>query len=656
MHSIKAKFIVIVLLVTVLPLAILGFLDYRNSEKIVIRNAEESLSALSVNNAEKIGSWLDIRKGEIVVLANSPVVTGGDANSIVAYLASESKRNNVYLRFLVADLSGNTYYTNGAKANIADRPYFQQAKAGKVVISDPVVSKNDGKTVFVVAAPIIKDGAITAVLGGTVTVDDMNKRVLEVKVGQSGYAFVNQGDGLTIFHPSPDVVMKSNNLKDNVDPALKTMTEKMGSGEKGLMQYTYNNVTKYAAYAPIPGTAWSMGVNAPVNEVTAQLNQLIWSSLTTTLITLIIIIFAAVLFANRFTNPIRKLHAIAERVAQGDLTVTGTTIASKDEIGHLATVLSNMVVNLRNLVLSIQENAGNLAAAAGQLSASAEQAASANNQVITSITEMAQGTENQATAITGTSAAVTDISSSISRVAGDADLAAKVSENAITTSRKGTAAVESAVSQMSIIEKTVNHSAEKVAKLGERSQEIGQIVETISGIAGQTNLLALNAAIEAARAGEQGRGFAVVAEEVRKLAEQSQQAAGQIAELIKEIQQDTDEAVVGMNAGTREVKIGAEVVNTAGQAFNEIANLINDVSTRIQAITAAMGEVAGGSSKISASVQSIKAISEDNAGQTQTVSAATEEQSASMQEIASSSEALTKMAQTLQDMVKRFKV
>ncbi|WP_371363682.1 methyl-accepting chemotaxis protein [Sporomusa rhizae] len=209
---------------------------------------------------------------------------------------------------------------------------------------------------------------------------------------------------------------------------------------------------------------------------------------------------------------------------------------------------------------------------------------------------------------------------------------------------------------MAQIEETVRNSAQVVAKLGERSKEIGQIVDAISGIAGQTNLLALNAAIEAARAGEQGRGFAVVAEEVRKLAEQSQEAAKKIAGLIGEIQGDTDKAVASMNDGTREVNVGADVVNAAGVAFREIIDMVSQVSSQIKEISAAIQQMASGSQQIVGSVKKIDDLSKSSAGEAQNVSAATEEQLASMEEIASASQALAQLAQDLQVAVARFRV
>ena len=195
-----------------------------------------------------------------------------------------------------------------------------------------------------------------------------------------------------------------------------------------------------------------------------------------------------------------------------------------------------------------------------------------------------------------------------------------------------------------------------VAELGDRSKAIGQIVATISGIAGQTNLLALNAAIEAARAGEQGRGFAVVAEEVRKLAEQSQEATKQISALIGAIQSDTEQAVTAMDNGTREVKLGTEVVNAAGQAFQEIVGLVGQVSDQIKEVSATIEQMAIGSQQIVGSVNQIDLLAKEAAAQAQTVSAATEEQSASMEEIASSSQSLAQLAMELRDAVGKFHV
>jgi methyl-accepting chemotaxis protein len=213
-----------------------------------------------------------------------------------------------------------------------------------------------------------------------------------------------------------------------------------------------------------------------------------------------------------------------------------------------------------------------------------------------------------------------------------------------------------AVRQIANIEKTVAESARIVETLGDRSKEIGQIVDTISSLAGQTNLLALNAAIESARAGEAGRGFAVVAEEVRKLAEQSQDASKQIGELIGAIQADTDRAVAAMQQGTSEVRLGSEVVNRAGDAFQEILAAVGRVSDQASQMSQAIAEMAGGSRKIVASIKEIDAASKANVDETQNVSAATEEQSATMEEIAASSQGLATLAQDLQAAVRRFSV
>jgi len=262
----------------------------------------------------------------------------------------------------------------------------------------------------------------------------------------------------------------------------------------------------------------------------------------------------------------------------------------------------------------------------------------------------------QLNAVEKTSIVVANMSDRIQQMVAEANHAVSKSSQAAEKAKKSGSSISRAVQQMGLIEQTVNTSSQVVTQLGERSKGIGQIIDTISGIAGQTNLLALNAAIEAARAGEQGRGFAVVAEEVRKLAEQSQEATKQIAALIGEIQGDTIKAVSAMNNGTREVTLGAEVINESGSAFREIAELVTQVSDQVAVISSDMQHMDKGSQEIVSSVKVIDELSKKTAAEAETASATTEEQSASVEEIASSSQNLANMAQKLQEMVTHFRI
>ena len=356
------------------------------------------------------------------------------------------------------------------------------------------------------------------------------------------------------------------------------------------------------------------------------------------------------------TKPLSLMVLAAEELATGDFREKVRKLNRKDELGQLANAMAKMRSSLQILMSHINSSSEQLAASSEELTASAEQSAQAANQVAISITEVAKGSERQLGAANDTSAVVQQISASIQQIAANTNEVARQSAQAADKASEGNKAADKAVNQMADIEQAVTFSAQIVSKLGERSKEIGQIVDTISGIAGQTNLLALNAAIEAARAGEQGRGFAVVAEEVRKLAEQSQDAAKQIAALIGEIQSDTDKAVVAMNDGTREVKLGAEIVNASGQAFQEITGLVSQVSDQVKEISSAIDQIAIGSQQIVGSVKQINQLSKTTDGEAQTVSAATEEQSASMEEIASASQSLARLAQGLQEAISKFQI
>jgi methyl-accepting chemotaxis protein len=297
---------------------------------------------------------------------------------------------------------------------------------------------------------------------------------------------------------------------------------------------------------------------------------------------------------------------------------------------------------------------------------------------------VAKGAQDQATATTRASEISSRIFTAIQQVAANAQAGAQGSAEAAQAARKGARTVEKTIQGMDNIKKRVGLSTEKVQEMGKHSEQIGAIVETIDDIASQTNLLALNAAIEAARAGEHGRGFAVVAEEVRKLAEKSAAATGEIAALIQGIQQTVDEAVAAMDESTREVETGVAHANESGQALEIILQAVEAVNRQVEEIasaaqevsastsemvsamdavsavaeenTVATEEMAAGSDEMTRAIEQIASVGEENSAAAEEVSAAAEEMNAQVEEVGASAQSLAEMAQELQELVSQFQI
>ena len=657
MKSIQAKLTASILVIFLVALGVLGGLNYWKARSIITENITFDMAKQAETSAGDIGDWLEARKQEMTMMSVAPAIQSGNLEAIVPFMTAAAKANPAYDTISYVNLSGDLINSAGLRTSVAEREYFRRALAGEASITDPLIAKATGSLVAVVAVPVKADGKVVGVINGTVSMEGLAKKVLAVKAGQTGYAFVAQRDGLVIIHPNKELAMKLNPLKDQgVDPQQKLFAEQMAKGEAGLTTFAMQGIEKYYSYAPVPGTGWSLAISAPVSEVSGAVAALT----TITLVTIVVVLILAGLmiswYARRLARPIREIEIVANRIADGDIRAVNLNITSNDEIGRLGQSFEKMTANLRTLIQKITAATDQVAASSEELTASAEQSAQAANQVAIVIGEVAAGAEKQLKAVDDTSVIVGQMAAGAQQIAANANTVAGASAHTAEAASEGGKAVDKAISQMGQIEQTVTRSSAVVAKLGERSKEIGQIVDTISGIAGQTNLLALNAAIEAARAGEQGRGFAVVAEEVRKLAEQSQTAAKQIASLIGEIRSDTDSAVAAMGDGAREVRIGTEVVNNAGQSFRDIFTSVSDVTGQVREISAAIEQMAAGSQQIVAAVKDIDIISKDTSAQAQTVSAATEEQSASMEEIAASSQALAKLAEELTSAVRRFKI
>jgi methyl-accepting chemotaxis protein len=658
--NLKSRLTIIFSLLTAVILLISSFVGYYYAKDLVINGMQEEMKANAGSHVNKLDGWL-IGKAKILEITVGTLQSmAGDAEitvpMITGYKTVDKELSDVYFGSAEGKMVDGSGWTPPADYDPRARSWYKAAQQqGKLVFTDPYLDLVTKQMAVSVAMPLKNAaGQIRGIVAGDILLQTIVESIKNINLHGEGYAFLFDAKGLMLAHPDVELVSKNIFEEEKLKSLSAVVTNVLGK-EQGFTKYNDNGKELLMVYRQVPSTGWTLGISVPEEVVYKPLATLKWLFALVAISAVLVVVAVTFVIVRRITKPVERLAGQVSMVAGGDLTVKAE-VNGKDEIAALATGFNTMVHNLNDLIRRVQTSAEQVAASSEELTATSEQSAQAANQVATSIAEVAAGATEQMGAADETSAVMEQMSAGIQQVAANANQVAAQSALTADKAQNGGKAVEKAVSQMSQIESAVNTSAQVVAKLGDRSKEIGQIVDTISGIAGQTNLLALNAAIEAARAGEQGRGFAVVAEEVRKLAEQSQEAAKKIAELIGEIQTDTEKAVVAMQDGTREVETGADVVKAAGGAFGEIAELVQQVSGQVKEISAAIQQLAAGSRQIAGAVRTIDNRSKKTADQSQSVSAATEEQLASMEEIAASSQALAQLAQDLQAVVSQFRI
>ena len=372
---------------------------------------------------------------------------------------------------------------------------------------------------------------------------------------------------------------------------------------------------------------------------------------------LAVLLFAglAMYITRLITRPIRQLQGWMDQSGNGDLTIRGD-YDSKDELGQLTTSFNEMIASQQQVVLELTGTADRVAVASDELSVNAESTTKATEMVAVTMEEMASGASQQLHQVSDASRTIEELTTSVRYVAGNAQQMTERTADAMEKVALGGQVVGTLGTQMGRIQDDFNRLSHVIDGLGNRSQEIGQITDSIKGVAAQTNLLALNAAIEAARAGEQGRGFAVVAAEVKTLAEQSAVSAKQIESLIRVIQQETEASVASMEKVSTEMTSGIAVADQAGASFSEIETAITDVTGHVEEVSGAVQEMAAASEQIASVMRTIQAVTEGTAAGTQNISASTEEQMASMEEISSASQSLATMADDLKQVTGRFSV
>ena len=700
--NIRARLIAFCLLLGLVPLLIFGNLVYLNSQTVLEKNTYQRINEPADILAQSIDQWLAERQSNIIILSSLDSIASMDPSKFSNSIQQYSNQWKAFEAISVIAPDGNTIFrTDGTSLNLADRAYFKGAMDGETVISDPVVSRGSGSVVVVIAAPIYQNGVVVGVVSGAISTVQFLTLLKHANQGQTGEAYLINGKTYFTTPPRyPEELINSGLIKDHAEMQLQVRSYgglQSLSGVQGASEYlNYRHIPVIGAYRYINTAGWGLLVEQEKSEAFGSVEEIRKLILITTLIAAIVIILAAIFFANLISNPIQKMSKIARQIAGSDLKQLSEGAAlmatgdlthvvqiqtqefdyqSSDELGDLSKSFNKMIfhlqetgqafnqmnTNLRKLVEDIVYYANNVGTAADNLVYTTKEADLSTQKIsseleivtlsvkkqmdlsksstlsieqLTGVIErMAGGAQDQASSVDRAISTMSSVDDVIKTVFEKSKDAAAAADHSSHLTQTGVQNINLIQSRIQAIKTKAQIAGDTVSLMDQRSKQIGMIVETISDIASQTNLLALNAAIEAARAGEHGKGFAVVADEVRKLAKKSAGAAKEIRLLVRDTQDSAKEAEKAVNESLIEVDASVLQADLSGKSLKGIFETIGTVESKTGETNQAMNEMQAVLRSLAKTIEAVSTIVEENTTSAEEMAANSNEMHRNIQEI-----------------------
>ncbi|WP_321418664.1 methyl-accepting chemotaxis protein [uncultured Desulfobacter sp.] len=655
--TLKTKLIIGGVVAAILPLIVVGIFAIFESSTALVSLAEGQAELTAKNLATMVNLSMEQEVEKAQAMASESFIQeiakkpGNNETlaSVEKYLAAVYERiGEKYVFFFVTDSSGQVIADSDhgkyrqQNMNLADRKYFQAAKSGKSIVSEPVLSKASGLHIFVVAVPLQdSSGAFAGILGVSVKLSFLSDEFISIKMGKTGYPFMVGNDGVFIAHPVKDYIFKLNVSKLE---GMEEIARRSLGGESGVEKYRFKGTDKIAGFAHVAATGWSLMVTQNESEFLAPVVSIRNMVLAAGVVFLVLTVVAVLWFVKGIMALLghdpAEIANVANQIAQGDLTYQFPT-TGKALTGVYAN-MQKMTDNLKNMFMDISQGVQTLTSSATELSAVSEQVKFGAEQSSQKANNVSSAAEEMATAMNSVAAATEQASANLQMiVAASEEMTATINEISSNTA-KGSHTTTQAVER-------AEHISQRVDALGRAASEISKVTETIADISEQTNLLALNATIEAARAGEAGKGFAVVAGEIKELAKQTAHATDEIGERIGEVQSTTTESVSA-------IKEIVEIIDDINSIVTSVATAIEEQSATTQEISNNVSQAAIGVQEANENVNQTSTVAAEVTEDVHQVSQAADDITAGSAQINDSALELSKLSESLNEMVSRFKL
>ena len=619
MKSLKTKMIIFILPIFILIFSFVITYSYFNSRKIIVSTRYAELNNFVASEKYKITGWFDKNLKTLDATKKSLENTTTSVDAELKYMGRIIKDSNgdisdIYYgttEGLMVDGSG---WVPPADYDPRKRPWYPDGlKSDKIIYGKPYLDMVTGKMAVSAAGKFLNpDGSLRGVFSGDLILETVSNNIAKVKFGKTGYAYIIDKDtGTVVAHSTQKdyIGKKMSEIDPNLEPVQKVLMEK----DEGIYDYSMNGDKKYVAYNSIPELKWNLVVVISEEEVLAELNSFRNKMLIIVVISIILLSLIIERISTSIIKPIKLLVGKVLEISDGDLNVQ-IDVKSKDELAVLSKEFNGFVTRLResmgkikNLVSDSKISNDNIKKSIDNIIHGSQSIhfSSLSDRVSKGILQLTEQTEivldnvrDQTASSEESLAALEEISSTSNHMNQNIVHTAEAFKKSLEISHSSTSDIKKMSQSMGEITESVNETNQEIDKLNDISNNIGQIIISINGVAEQTNLLALNAAIEAARAGEAGRGFAVVADEIRKLAEQTNRETKKIEGLIDSIQNSVEKVKESGEGVKTKVDEGLKLSKLAEVSITQISELtdknaleINDIVTSVKEQSAASQEI-----------------------------------------------------------------